>query len=46
MFKALPQCISGMVHAYVGQKLLKRNILRVFSLTLFIIFKEIIVKDT
>jgi hypothetical protein len=34
-----------MVQAYVDQKLLKRDILRVFLLTLFIIFKEIIVED-
>jgi len=35
-----------MVQANVGQKLLKSNILRVFTMTLFYIFKEIIVKDT
>jgi hypothetical protein len=37
---------EGVVHAWVGQKLLKRNILRVFTMSLFIIFKEIIVNDT
>jgi hypothetical protein len=34
-----------MVQANVGQKLLKSNILRVFTMSLFIIFREIIIKD-
>jgi len=46
IFPRIHSHLPGMVQAWVGQKLLKSDILRVFQMSNFINIKEIIGKDT